>query len=150
MRALTIAALALLAPAAARAQDAAELAKKLTTEGAATFETRNAHAMADSYLDDAVVTLLIKNAQSGELKLDTRQGRSAIEALYQDLFKDGKPVQAKNTVESARFLESDVLLITGTFEIVHEGNTLRLQFVQVRHQQGGGWKIATLQVLTTP
>ncbi len=149
-RHLAIATLVLLAPALAHAQDAMELAKTLTREGAATFETRNARAMADYYMTDASIFLVFKNEQSGELKVDTREGHSAIEAAYAELFKDDKPIQAKNTVEFARFVAPEVLMITGTFEIVHEGKTLQLPFVQVRNKQGGGWKISSVRVFVTP
>lgn len=148
LRSLAIASLVLLAPTAVRAQnaDAMELAKKLTTDGALTFETRNAQAMADSYTDGAEVFLVSQNKNTGQLKVEPRRGRAAIEALYADFFKDGQLIQAKNHVDHAKFVTPDLLLITGTFEITKGESTWKLPFVQVRAKQGEKWLLNSVRL----
>lgn len=150
LRSIAIAALALLVPAVTHAQDAMELAKKLTTEGAATFETKSARAMADYYMDDAEVFLVTKDQSSTGLKVDTRRGRSAIESLYAEQFRNGQSIQAKNTVEYARFVAPDILLITGTFEIVRDSQAMQFPFVQVRGKQGEKWLMSSVRLFFAP
>ena len=55
------------------ADEAMTLAVKLTEEGAATFDTFNAKAMADYYLDDAEIALIDQGR--GGLKVQTLQGQ---------------------------------------------------------------------------
>ena len=52
------------------ADEATALAVKLTEEGAATFDTFNAKAMTDYYLDDAEIALMSKEEDG--LKFQTR------------------------------------------------------------------------------
>ena len=54
------------------ADEATTLAVKLTEEGAATFDTFNAKAMADYYLDDAEIALVTRDGEG--LKVQTLQG----------------------------------------------------------------------------
>src|SRR6516165_7670063 len=80
--------------------EALKLAKKLTEEGAATFNTANAKAMADYYTADAKVTLHSRNDQGISAK--EYDGREEIQGLYADLFKDRGTIRSKNTVEYAK------------------------------------------------
>lgn len=141
-----------LIPAVVRAgaeEDAAALARRLTTAGAARFEARDAAALAASYDDEAEAVLVSRG--DADLKRDVRRGRSAIEGLYADLFRDGKAIRARNTVEHARFLSPEVLLITGSFELSAGTEApLVLPFTQVRHRHGDTWKIHHLEVFLLP
>jgi uncharacterized protein (TIGR02246 family) len=141
----------LLAPAAralAPAEDEARaLAVKVTTEGAAKFNTRDAKAMAATYLDDAELTLISREKDTGAFKTEVTRGRADIEAFYEKFFKDTQEVRAKNTVEYARLLDPEMLLISGVFEPdTQSADPLRLPFVQVRVKQGDAWRIARLQL----
>jgi uncharacterized protein (TIGR02246 family) len=122
--------------------EALQLAKQLTSQGAATFDTRNAVAMAAYYTEDAEVTLVGKDSQ--RVKLTVYRGRSEIEKLYEGLFKNAEAGHAKNTVEHARFIGQDMLLITGTFE--PGGGDLKVPFVQVRMRQDGKWLMMSCKV----
>src|SRR5437762_3040533 len=113
------------------ADEAMKLAKKLTEAGAATFNTANAKAMAAYYTEDAKVFLQSR----GDTGISTKEydGRGEIEGLYADLFKDPGTIQSKNTVEYAKLLASDVLVIAGTFEPnLNAADPLKLPFYQVR------------------
>ena len=125
--------------------EAMQLAKKLTEEGAATFNTANAKAMAACYTHDAKVFLESKN-ESG-LAVKEYNGREEIEGLYKDLFKHPGTIQSKNTVEYARLLAADLLVIAGTFEPNHQApNPLKIPFYQVRIKQGGKWLMSSLRI----
>ena len=131
------------------ADEAKALAVKLTEQGAATFDTFNAKAMADYYLDDAEIALMTRE-ESG-FKLQTYKGKAEIEKAYADLFKKPETVKSKNTVEYAKFLAPDVLAIAGTFDV----NTLKpdspkIPFYQVRVKQGDKWLMSSLRIFFVP
>ena len=127
------------------ADEATALAVKLTEQGAATFDTFNAKAMADYYLDDAEIAMVTRR-QSG-LKVQTYKGRAEIEKGYADVFKKPETIKSRNTVEYAKFLAPDILVIAGTFDL----NTLKpdspkVPFYQVRVKKGDQWLMSSLRV----
>jgi hypothetical protein len=129
--------------------EAMTLAKKLTEEGAATFDTYNAKAMADYYLEDAEVTLVTRG-DSG-LKVDTHKGKPEVESFYADLFKKPETIKSKNTVDYAKFLAPDILVIAGTFDT----NTLKpdspkIPFYQVRVKTGDKWLMSSVRIFFVP
>jgi ketosteroid isomerase-like protein len=131
------------------ADEAMKLAVKLTEEGAATFDTFNAKAMANYYVDDAVVVLVTRDG--GGLKNDVHSGRADIEKFYADIFKKPETIKSKNAVEYAKLLAPDVLVIAGTFDT----NTLKpdspkLPFYQVRVKQGDKWLMSSLRIFFVP
>src|SRR5207249_9365254 len=143
-RVIVILAAVLLALPSARGQgpseEAMSLATKLTKEGAATFDTKDAKAMAASYTEDAQVGLVGKDQDKGGYKLTAYKGRAEIEKLYEDIFKDAEEIHSKNTVDYARLLQPDLLLIAGTFEVSKKGSEpAKFPFVQVRFKQGDSW-----------
>ena len=129
--------------------EAMKLAKKLTEEGAATFSKADAKAMAAYYTEDAVVFLQGKNEAGYSVK--EYDGRAEIERLYADFFKDAGTIQAKNTVEYARLLAPDLLVIAGTFEPNQlAAKPLKLPFYQVRVKQGDKWLIHSVRIFILP
>jgi ketosteroid isomerase-like protein len=127
------------------ADEAVQLAKKLTEEGAATFNKANAKAMAAYYTDDAKVFLQSKN-DSG-ISVKEYNGREEIEELYADLFKNPGTIQSKNTVEYAKLLAPDILVIAGTFEPnTQDAKSLKVPFYQVRIKQGDKWLMSSVRV----
>jgi hypothetical protein len=139
------------AKAADPADDAREIAVKLTTAGAAMFDARDAKGLALTYNGDARLEIISKDKNSGELKTDTRVGRTEIEAYYAELFKSDTALHARNTVEFARRIDPDLLLISGVFEPNTESaDPMKLPFVQVRTRQDGAWRIVSLQLFFVP
>ncbi len=131
------------------ADEATTLAVKLTEEGAATFDKFSAKAMADYYTEDAVVVLMTRD-ESG-FKNQVRRGRADIEAFYADVFKKPETIKSKNTVEYAKLIAPDVLVIAGTFDT----NTLKpdspkIPFYQVRVKQGDKWLMSSLRIFFVP
>lgn len=133
---------------AARAedQDAKTLAQSILDKGAASFDKHDAAAMAATYTEDAQLEWIEKDSASGAIKIDTKKGREEIEALYRDLFKDSKEATtSKNTVEYARFVGSELLVIEGEFQpnVANEG---KFHFIQIRLKQGDKWLMRSLQL----
>jgi len=149
MRRLPILVLALvLAPsvsAKAQEKDAKTLAQEILDRGALMFDNRDATAMAATYTEDAQVELITKDDSTGEIKVDVKKGRAEIESLYRDVFKDEKEkTTSKNTVEFARFVAPNLMIIHGVFQpnVAKNG---KFPFVQLRVKQGDKWVMKNLQ-----
>ncbi len=138
------------APALVLADDQAKkIAEKVTTEGAATFDTYNAKAMAAYYEEGAVLTL-IKN-DNGDVTLETHEGRAAIEKAYAKLFEKPEPIKSRNTVDHARLIGSDVLTIDGTFDInTLKADSIKVAFHQVRVKKNDKWQILIMEISLLP
>lgn len=133
----------------ARADDALDLAKKLTSEGAAMISSKNASAITDTYLEDARVEVLSRNESTGGLNRDVRNGKTEIRKLYDELFKVEGSIEAKNRIEHARFVGTELLLITGTLDLTHNGETSAFVFVQIRSKQSGKWLLTSVEIFGT-
>jgi ketosteroid isomerase-like protein len=125
------------------------LAVKVTEQGAATFDTFNAKAMADYYLDDAEIALV--TTEDGGLKVQAQKGRAEIEKFYSDVFKKPETIKSRNTVEYAKMIAPDVLVIAGTFDT----NTLKpdspkVPFYQVRVKKGDQWLMSSVRIFVLP
>jgi hypothetical protein len=139
--------LALALPFSSKAQekDANTLAQQILDKGAALFDTRDATAMAATYTEDAQIEWIAKDDSTGEIKVDVKKGRVEIESLYHDLFKDAKEkTTSKNTVDFARLIAPDLLLIQGIFQ-PNVANKGKYPFVQLRVKQGEKWAMKNLQ-----
>jgi uncharacterized protein (TIGR02246 family) len=146
---LTTLALILALPSAASAQDKDKDAKALAQEtldkGAALYDTRNAAAMAATYTEDGQILWTSKDSGGDEVKVQVKSGRAEVEAFYSDLYKNDDKTTSKNTVEYARFVTPELMIIHGLFQL-NAGDREKYPFVQVRvKQQDGKWRIKTLQ-----
>jgi len=132
-----------------RDDEAKKIAVKVTTAGAATFDTLDAPKMAASYVDDARLSFVSRDG--GELKTEFHKGRTEIESFYARLFENGQTIKSYNDVTAARLLAPDVLTIDGTFDT----NTLKpdspkIPFHQVRVKQGDAWRILSMEIFFVP
>ena len=148
MKRFAIFALMLVVPISVRAQekDAKTVAQDVLDKGAALFDTRDATAMAATYTEDAQLLWIDKDSTTGEIKVTVKRDRTEIESLYHDLFKDAKEkTTSKNTVEFARFVGADLMVIHGVFQpnVDKQG---KFPFVQTRVKQGEKWLIKNLQL----
>ncbi len=131
------------------ADEAMKLARKLTEEGAATFSKADARAMAAYYTEDAVVFLQGKNDAGYSVK--EYDGRAEIERLYADFFKEPATIRAKSTVDYAKLLAPDLLVISGTFEPNQlAAKSLKLPFSQVWVKQDDKWLIHSVRIFVLP
>jgi ketosteroid isomerase-like protein len=129
--------------------EAMKLARKLTEEGAATFSKGDAKAMAAYYTEDAIIFLEGKGDAGYSVK--EYDGRVEVERFYADLFKEPMTIQAKNTVDHAELLASDLLVIAGTFEPNQlAAKPMKVPFYQVRVKQGDRWLIRSVRIFVLP
>jgi hypothetical protein len=139
-------ALALAAPTLAQEPDTKKSAQEILDKGSAIFDTHDAAAMAATYLEDSRLLITGKNNDTGAYDLSVKEGRSQVEEFYRDLWKDSsEKTTSKNTVEFARFVSPDVLIIYGTFE-PNTAKGDKYSFVQTRIKKGDKWLIQTLQL----
>jgi hypothetical protein len=148
MKRFAICALMFMVPFSLRAQDkdAKTVAQEVLDKGSALFDTRDAVAMAATYTEDAELLWIDKDSTTGEIKVSVKKDRTEIESLYRDLFKDAKEqTTSKNTVEYARFVGADLMVIHGSFQpnVDKQG---KFPFVQMRLKQGEKWVIKNLQL----
>jgi hypothetical protein len=148
MKRFAIFALMFVVPFSLRAQDkdAKMVAQEVLDKGSALFDTRDAVAMAATYTEDAELLWIDKDSTTGEIKVSVKKDRTEIESLYRDLFKDAKEkTTSKNTVEYARFVGADLMVIHGVFQpnVDKQG---KFPFVQMRLKQGEKWVIKNLQL----
>jgi hypothetical protein len=141
----------LLAPALAAADDDAKaLATKILDKGAALFDKKDAAAMAATYTEDGRILWYEKDKDTGELKLSEKKGRSEVQDLYRGLFEGStEPTTSRNTVQYARFVTPDILVIHGVFQ-PNSAKAGTYPFVQVRRKEGDRWLIKTLQLFAIP
>lgn len=144
-------ALLLALPISAQAQtaDAKSTAQKILDQGAALFDTKDAQAMAATYVEDAELLYTSRDDSTGRYKVELTRGREGVQKLYAKLFEDGKKSTSRNVVESATLLRPDLMLIQGTFQPDIAGDG-KYPFVQVRTLRGDKWLILNLQVFILP
>jgi hypothetical protein len=136
-------------PEAKPADEAMKIAIKVTEEGATTFDTFNAKAMAAFYLDDAEVALVTRDENG--LKLDVHKGRADIEKFYADVFKKPETIKSKNDVEYAKLIAPDVLVIAGVFHVnTLKTNAPKIPFYQVRVKKGDQWMMSSVRIYFLP
>jgi hypothetical protein len=137
-------------PPAAGDAEAIRIATEVTTAGAKHFAAKDAQALADTYLDDGRIVLISVDQDSRALKREVREGRSAVLASYQELFKSPDAISAVNRVEYARMLGPDLLEISGTLVLTDSNGMHRSPFTQLRAREGSAWRIAEVQLFLVP
>jgi len=129
--------------------EAMALATKITEEGAATFDKLDAKAMAAYYLEDAEIALVTKDDTG--LKVQNHIGRDRIEDFYADLFKKQETIKSRNTVEYAKMLAPDVLVIAGTFDTnTLKPDSIKVPFYQTRVKEGDKWLMSYVRIYFLP
>lgn len=141
--------LMVVAPSAAFGQDDADamaVAKIALDKGSALFDGRDAAAMAATFVEKAEILLVKRASDTGNIEVENRIGRPAIQAAYAEIFKDRQPDhRSRNTVEAARYMGNDLMMIRGKFAFnVDQGDAI--QFVQIRAREGDQWKVVTMQL----
>lgn len=152
MRRLALPALVLVFALPVRAQDsdAKTLAQDILNKGSVLFDAHDASAMAATYTEDGQILWFDRDSSTGEIKVNVKKDRAEVESLYRDLFKDAKEkTTSKNTVEFAKLLTPEVLVIHGYFQPNLEKDD-KFSFVQVRVKSADKWLIKTLQLFVLP
>lgn len=132
------------APVRSADDDPKTTAQAILDKGAALFSTKDARAMAATYAEDAELTVVMKS--STETKSEIKSGRAAIEEYYRKLFEGEQgTITAKNTVEYARALGPDFLIIAGDFK-PDVNKDITVAFVQTRSKVGDAWLVTNMRV----
>lgn len=128
---------------------ARQIAEKVTTEGAAIFDTFDARAMAATYDEKAV--LIVFEKADGAIVRKAEEGRAKVEAAYAELFKKPETIKSRNVVEHARMIAPGLLAIDGTFELnTLKPDSIKVPFHQVRQQKGGKWLVLSMEIWLVP
>jgi ketosteroid isomerase-like protein len=124
-------------------QEAVGTARQFLDRGAQLYNAKDAKGLADTYTADAEIAIVSK--KPGELKTEFKHGHAEIEPYYRGLFENAGRIEAKNTIEYARLLDRDMVLVAGVFQPdIHD--KLKVPFVQVRVKQGDRWLIMSMRI----
>ena len=128
---------------------ARKIAEKVTTDGAAIFDTLDAHDMAATYDEKGVLTVFRREKES--IEREAHEGRAKVEAAYAELFKSPETIKSRNVVEHARLITPDLLTIDGTFDMnTLKPDSIKVSFHQVRREQGGKWLVLSMEIVVAP
>lgn len=138
-------ALAFAGPAKGRADappksEAEQIAEKFLRAGSDLFDAKDAAGLANTYSENGEI--LIIGEKDGEITEDIKAGRPEIERFYAEYFKDKGAIDSENTVEFARLIASDILVVHGKFR--PNTGEAKLPFVQLRVKQGEKWLMSKL------
>jgi hypothetical protein len=122
--------------------EAEQIADRVTKEGSDLFDARRADALAASYTEDGAITLTVKDPAG--YRDEVTRGRSDVERFYRDLFKGAGALDSENTVEFARLVGPDLLIIHGRFR--PNAGEAELPFVQVRVKREDRWLVLKLSL----
>jgi RNA polymerase sigma factor (sigma-70 family) len=133
-------------PAAPAKSEAETIAEKFLKAGSDLFDAKDAAALAATYTEDGEILLV--SEKDGQVKEDTKSGRADIEQLYRDLFKDQGAIDSENTVEFARLIAPDLLVVHGRFR--PDTGKPEWPFVQMRIKKGDRWLMSKLWLFLNP
>ena len=84
-------------------------------------------------------------------KVQNYMDASEIEKAYAELFKKPETIKSKNTVEYAKLLAPDVLVIAGTFDTnTLKPDSIKIPFYQTRVKEGDKWLMSSLRIYFLP
>jgi RNA polymerase sigma factor (sigma-70 family) len=132
---------------ASNASEAEQIANRILKVGSDLFDAKNAAALAATYTEEGQIHIISK-PEDQPYKDDIKRGRGEIEQFYNDLFKDAGPIDSENTLEFARLIAPDLLVIHGRFR-PNTGQS-ELPFVQMRVKQGPDWQLKELWLFLSP
>jgi RNA polymerase sigma factor (sigma-70 family) len=133
-------------PAVPLKSEAETIAEKFLKAGSDLFDAKDAAALAATYTEDGEILLVSK--KDGEVKEDTKSGRADIEQFYRDVFKDQGAIDSENTVEFARLISPEVVVVHGRFR--PDIGKPEWPFVQMRVKHGDRWLMSKLWLFLSP
>jgi uncharacterized protein (TIGR02246 family) len=112
-------------------------------EYVAAYNNHDAQAVADLWADDAVYL----NRDTGE----PIEGRPAIAAMFEEMFKEGEADQLSVTVQSLRLVTPDVAIEDGAVELVSaEGEPVETKYTAVHVKKDGQWYLNSVRETDVP
>ena len=122
------------------------MAQDILDKGSALFDTRDAGAMAATYVGGWGVNSVHEGSVKRRVQAGREAGPRGDRGGLQKIFEDRSPgAKSKNTVEAAHMVGDDILLIHGTFK-VDVSQSLTVQFLQTRARQNGKWQVLSMQI----
>ena len=107
-------------------------------EYVAAYNKHDAKAVADLWAEDAVYL----NRDTGE----PVEGRPAIAAMFEEMFKDGEADQLTVSIQSLRQITPDVAIEDGTVELVSaEGKPVETSYTAIHVKKDGQWYLNSVR-----
>jgi RNA polymerase sigma factor (sigma-70 family) len=129
-------------PAGRPSSEAERIAERVLKVGSDLFDAKQAGPLAATYAEDGEISLTVKKEEG--YRNEVTRGRADVERFYRDLFKGAGTIDSENTVEFARLVMPDLLIIHGRFR-PNVGEE-ELPFVQVRVKRDDRWQILKLSL----
>lgn len=120
--------------------EAEQIAEKFLKAGSDLFDAKNAAGLANTYSENGEILLI--GEKDGEVTEDIKAGRAEVEKFYVDYFKDKGAIDSENTIEFARLIAPNILVVHGRFQ--PNTGEAKLPFVQLRVKQGDKWLMSKL------
>jgi RNA polymerase sigma factor (sigma-70 family) len=133
-------------PAVPPKSEAETIAETFLKAGSDLFDAKNAAALAATYTEDGEILLVGK--KDGQHDEGAKRGRAEIERFYSDIFAGDGAIDSENTVEFARLISPDILVVHGRFR--PDTGKPEWPFVQMRVKQGDRWLMSKLWLFLTP
>lgn len=134
------------APKAAAKSEAEGIAEGFLKAGSDLFDAKDAARLAATYTEDGEILLV--GQRDGESTEDAKRGRDAIEEFYRDYFRAVETIDSENTVEAARLISPDVIVVHGRFR--PDSGKPEWPFVQLRVKRGDRWLMSRLWLFLNP
>jgi len=133
-------------PAVSPKSEAETIAETFLKAGSKLFNAKDAAALAATYTEDGEIVLVGK--KDGEITKEVKKGRTDIEEFYSNHFQATEMIDSENTVELARLIAPDVLVVHGRFR--PNAGQAELPFVQMRVKRGDRWLLSRLWLFLSP
>ncbi|MHB1555869.1 MAG: sigma-70 family RNA polymerase sigma factor [Isosphaeraceae bacterium] len=120
--------------------EAEQIAEKFLKAGEKLFDAKDAAGLANTYSENGEILLI--GEKDGEITEDIKAGRPEVEKFYTEVFKDKGTIDSENTIEFARLIAPDILVVHGRFR--PNTGEAKLPFVQLRVKHGDKWLMSKL------
>jgi uncharacterized protein (TIGR02246 family) len=128
---------------AADSPDEPAAIRKRVEEYVAAYNKHDAKALGDLYAEDAVYL----NRETGQ----PIEGRPAIAAMFDEMFKDGEAASLGVTVQSIRLITPDVAIEDGTAEITPAaGEPEKSTYTAIHVKKNGAWFLNSVRETDAP
>ncbi len=126
--------------------EAQAIAEKFLKAGSDLFDAKDAAGLAATYAENCEILLVGK--KDGAVTEDVKDGRAEVQKFYADYFHEKGAIDSENTVDFARLIAPDILIVHGRFR--PNVGEAELPFVQMRVKQGDRWLLSKLWLFLSP
>lgn len=122
------------------------IAERILDHGSRLFNAKDSEALAATYTEEGTIRLMAN--EGDHPREEIRTGRAEVERFYRDYFRDATSLNSQNTVEYARLVSPELLIIHGRFS--PDRGLRPLPFVQMRRKHNDKWLTDTLWLFVQP